>query len=142
MTINDTGLALIKDFEGCRLKAYRDIKGILTIGVGHTGGVAEGQEITQEEADDLLRSDLERFEKGVSSLVQSSLTDNQFSALACLAFNIGLGNLASSTLLKQVNKSQYFQAADSFLAWDHANGVVIPGLLRRRRAERDLFLTA
>lgn len=139
--INSAGLDLIKSFEGCKLKAYQDIKGIWTIGYGHTGAdLRPDMEINQAAADMFLRTDLKRIEDGVNACVNVMLNDNQFSALVCLAYNIGLGAFSSSTLLKRVNASLNDDAAQEFDRWDHANGVVIPGLLRRRLAERDLFV--
>jgi lysozyme len=141
--INDAGLALIKEFEGCRLNAYRDIVGVLTIGYGHTGqDVWTNQVITEAKAEALLIKDLEKFENGVQDLLQvSAITNNQFSALVCFAYNLGLGNLEKSTLLKLVNERKFQEAAEQFLVWDRAGGEVVPGLLRRRQAERALFLS-
>jgi len=140
--INDAGLNIIKYFEGLRLEAYKDIVGKLTIGYGHTGSdVTEGQKISSLQAELLLQLDLQKFEKGVDqALTGPAVTDNQFSAMVCLAYNIGLANFTSSTLLKLVNKGQYAKAADEFVKWDHAGGKVVNGLLVRRKAERDLFL--
>ena len=105
MKINETGLALIKSFEGLRLKAYKCPAGVWTVGYGHTGGdVKAGMIITEEEAEELLRQDLERFEEGVENLVEVELNENQFCALVSLAYNIGLGNFKRSTLLKLINK--------------------------------------
>lgn len=141
MKINQAGLDLIKSFEGCRLAAYRDIVGVLTVGFGHTGDdVTRGLVIDQPTADALLESDLYKFEQGVSSLLQAAVTDNQFSALVCFAYNLGLHALAGSHLLKKVNASD-LSAKDEFLKWDRAGGVVVPGLLRRRTAERALFIS-
>lgn len=142
MKINEAGLKLIKEFEGCRLQAYRDIVGILTIGFGHTGvDVVEGKKISQEEADKLLSNDLIKFENGVCKLLKHGVNDNQFSALVCFAYNVGLGNLASSTLLKKLNAGDLNAATSEFLRWCKAGGVQVPGLLRRRKAEQALFQT-
>lgn len=140
MKINSDGLSLIKSFEGCRLKAYKDAVGILTIGYGDTHNVIPNQEITQDEADVRLMQRLEEFEKGVSSLVKVSITENQFSALISFAYNLGLGNLKISMLLRCINKHNNTGAADEFLKWTKAGGRELSGLVRRRRAERDLFL--
>src|SRR5271170_7014409 len=103
MKINEAGLELIKRNEGCRLKAYRDVVGILTIGYGHTGyDVHVGQTITQDEADTLLASDLHDFEDGISDYVEIDLTSNQFSALVSFTYNVGLGNLQKSKLLRKL----------------------------------------
>jgi GH24 family phage-related lysozyme (muramidase) len=140
-SINQTGLNLIKDFEGCLLTAYDDGVGILTIGYGHTQGVSWGQTITQTQAEELLAQDLKYFEQSVANLVKVTLTDNQFAALVSLAFNIGTGAFAHSTLLRLLNQNQYQAAADQFLRWVNGGGKEIAGLVRRRKAERDLFLT-
>jgi lysozyme len=139
--INQAGLDLIKSFEGLRLDAYKDIVGVLTIGYGHTGAdVTEGLSISEDQAQDLLKTDLARFEAGVEEAVTSDLTDNQFAAIVSFAYNLGLGNLRSSTLLKLVNAGNMDSAADEFPKWDRAGGQVSEGILRRRNAERDLFL--
>ena len=138
-TINDLGLALIKSFENCKLEAYQDQVGVWTIGWGHTGNVYAGQEITQDEADALLETDLTKFENGVSNLVKVPITDNQFAALVSFAFNLGLGALGGSTLLKLVNAQDIDGASLEFLKWDHAGGKPSDGLLRRRTAESMLF---
>lgn len=140
MRINDKGIDLIKTFESCKLKAYKDIVGILTIGYGHTGGIAkEGVEIDQSTADALLCEDLDRFEIGVTKCLKVKVNENQFSAMCCLAFNIGLGNFKSSTLLKLVNSGDFSEAAGQFDRWNKAAGQVVSGLTRRRKAERELF---
>jgi lysozyme len=139
--ISAEGLALIKRFEGLRLTAYYDSVGVLTIGYGSTGThVSEGMTISEEEAEALLKKDLDRFEKGVASLVTVHLTDNQFAALVAFSFNVGLGNLKSSTLLKKLNAGDYAGASAEFPRWNKAGGVVLLGLTRRRNAEKDLFL--
>ena len=132
---------LIKEFEGCKLKAYKCPAGIWTIGYGHTGNdVYEGKTITQQEAEVILENDLKRFVDGVDKLVTVQLTRNQLGALVSFAFNVGLGNFRSSTLLKILNQGRYADAAEQFLRWDKAGGKVLPGLTKRRHAERTLFL--
>ena len=102
--INAAGLAIIKGKEGCKLRAYRDARGILTIGWGHAGpDVAEGMQITQERADELLLQDLATVEAGLPPLVHVPLTDNQFSALVSFAYNLGLGTFSASTLRRKLN---------------------------------------
>jgi len=140
MQCNAAGIALIQAFEGCRLTAYRDIVGVLTIGYGHCGpDVTEGLIIDPEQANELLRQDLARFEAGVTGLVTVDLSPNQFSSLVCFSYNLGLGALGSSTLLKCVNAQDFDGAAAEFPHWDHAGGNVVDGLLRRREAEQRLF---
>ena len=139
--MSDPGVALIKEFEGCKLKAYKCPAGVWTIGYGHTGPeVHEGQTITQQEAEVILENDLKKFIDGVDKLVTVELTSNQLGALVSFAFNVGLGNLKSSTLLKILNQGRYVDAAEQFLRWNKAGGKVLPGLTRRREAERLLFL--
>lgn len=139
-TINAEGLRLIKDSEGLRLSAYQDSVGVWTIGYGHTATAQRGQTITEAEAEQLLQADLRRFEDGVRELVRVPLTDNQFAALVSFAFNLGLGALAESTLLRKLNAGDYQGAAAEFPRWVHAGGKQLPGLVTRRGRERQLFL--
>lgn len=147
MRINSEGLALIKEFEGCKLTAYRCPAGIYTIGYGHTGRVKAGDKITEHEAEAMLRIDIFRFEEDVSELVKVQLANNQYSALVSFAFNVGSDidtdilpeGLGDSTLLKLVNQSKYAEAAKQFLLWNKAGGKVLAGLTRRREAEKALF---
>ena len=142
MKANSAGLALIKHYEGLRLIAYADVVGVLTIGYGHTGAdVTPGLVITQTQADQLLADDLARFESGVSGLALVPLNANQFSALVSFSYNLGLGNLRQSTLLRELNGGDYTAAANQFPRWDRAGGRELPGLLKRRQAEQALFLT-
>jgi len=140
------GADSIKSREGLRLKAYPDPATggePWTIGVGHTGpDVYPGMVISADQADDMLRRDLEKFERGIERLVTVPLTQNQFDALVSLTFNIGLGNFGGSTLLRKLNARDYNGAADEILRWNRAAGKVMPGLTRRREAERNQFLTA
>ena len=133
-------IPLIKEFEGCKLKAYKCPAGVWTIGYGHTDGVKEGDEITQQEADRLLADDVHSFSAGVQRLVTSDINRNQLGALTSFAFNVGLGNLRHSTLLRLVNKGDFVGAANQFSRWNKAGGKVLAGLTRRREAERKLFL--
>ena len=141
MNISQKGIDLIKNFEGCRLTAYRCPANILTIGYGHTGSdVSTGQKITQEQAEKLLKSDLLVHCNNVSRLVKVPLTQNQFDALVSFEFNVGYGNFASSTMLKLLNQKKYREAAAQFDRWVYANGKVLAGLVKRRAAEKTLFL--
>lgn len=147
-TINQAGLDLVKEFEGLHSKigsgkiaAYLDPVHIPTIGYGHIAGVHLGQLITEQGAENFLRQDLDQAESGVSSLVDVDLNENQFSALVSFAFNVGAGALAHSTLLKLLNSGDYKGAANQFPRWDKAGGQALPGLTRRRAAERKLFLS-
>lgn len=140
MRTSQNGINLIKSFEGCRLTAYQDQVGVLTIGYGHTGkDVSPNETITEEEAEQLLVNDLVRFETGVSSLLQVAVTQNEFDALVCFSYNLGLGSLHSSTLLRKLNAGDIDGAAAEFVKWDRAGGVEVAGLLRRRQAEAALF---
>ena len=139
MQISKAGLDLIKQFEGLYLNAYRCPAGVPTIGYGHAAGVAMGQTITQQQADDYLRRDVRQFERAVSRLVRVPLTQGQFDALVSFAFNLGEGALAQSTLLRLLNAGDYAGAAAQFDRWNKAGGCVLPGLVRRRAAERAMF---
>lgn len=140
MRTSDEGIALIKFYEGLRLKTYLCSAGVLTIGYGHTGpDVRAGMTISEQEADDLLRKDLKRFEDGVESLVKVDLAEDEFSALVAFAFNVGLGNLKSSTLLRLLNNGDYSGAAAQFGRWAKAGGKTLPGLVKRRESESRMF---
>lgn len=142
MKISQKGINLIKQFEGLELKAYRDSVGVLTIGYGSTGShVSVGEVITEAQAETLLIKDLSRFESGVTELVKVPVTQNQFDALVSFSFNLGLGNLKSSTLLKKLNAKDYTGASKEFERWNKAGGKVLNGLTRRRLAEKELFLS-
>ncbi|KMN76189.1 muraminidase [Chromobacterium sp. LK11] len=141
MNISANGVKLIQQFEGLRLKAYQDAVGVWTIGYGHTGpDVTPGLVITQAQADALLARDLSRFEAGVTRLVQVPLNQNQFDALVSFSYNLGLGSLQNSTLLRLLNQRDYAGATAQFPRWNKAGGKVLPGLTRRRAAEQALFL--
>lgn len=137
---NASGVNMIKSFEGLRLKAYQDAVGVWTIGYGTTRGVRPGQEISEAQAEALLKSDLNRFERDVSQAVRVSINDNQFAALVSFTYNVGSGALRSSTLLRKLNSRDIYGAANEFPRWNRAGGRVLAGLTRRRSAERALFL--
>jgi len=139
--ISANGLALIKHFEGCKIKAYKCPAGIWTIGYGSTGShVTEGKFITQQEAENLLLDDLHRFEIGVDGL-GLSLSQCKFDALVSFAFNLGLNSLKNSTLLKKIRAGKPdSEVALEFLKWNKAGGQVLQGLVKRRKAESELFL--
>lgn len=138
MKINNEGLDLIKKFEGCVLHAYDDGFGNLTIGWGHCGSVVSaGQVITQKEADDLLKKDVERFEKNVNKYVNTyNFNQNEFNALVSFAYNLG----SVDELLKYGNLKKE-DICDRMLLYCHANGEVVEGLERRRKEEVKLFKT-
>lgn len=164
--INDAGLELVKSFEGIpdgdpttvKIDPYLDPIGIWTIGWGHAIRVGSdylrGKEnrraamdlypggISKEQAEQLLRGDLMDACRDVESLVEVDLTDNQFGALVSFTFNLGRGSLAKSTLLKKLNEDDYDGAAAEFQKWNKAGGKVLKGLVTRRAAEAEFFLTA
>lgn len=141
MNVSENGLELIKRFEGCRLAAYQDSVGVLTIGYGHTRGVKRGDRITQAQADEFLAQDAAGAAADVSRRVNVPLNQNQFDALVSFTFNLGDGNLKSSTLLRRLNEGNYRAAAEQFGRWVFAGDVLREGLVRRREAEKSLFLS-
>lgn len=140
MPISARGLALLRSFEGCELKAYRDSGGVLTIGFGHTRDVREGQCISQAMADEMLALEAEDFSAGVSKAIgDAPTTQDQFDAMVCLAYNIGLDAFAGSTVLRRHKQLNYIGAANAFLMWVKDGGRVVQGLIRRRAAEARLY---
>lgn len=143
-TINQATIDLIKSFEGCSLEVYHgkaDPPDVFSIGFGHTADVtADTPPITQEQADQYLKDDLSAACIDVENIIYAMLNDNQYGALVSLVYNVGNGPL-NGTLGNRLNANDYEAAADEFLRWDHANGVEVAGLTRRREAERELFLT-
>lgn len=136
-------VALIKRWEGCRLEAYPDPGtggAPWTIGWGATGpGIKQGVRWTQAQADDRLAQDVERFMRGVKSLLKRPAADNQLGAMTSLAYNIGLGAFRGSTLLRLFNSGETAGAAKQFDRWNRAGGRVLNGLTRRRADERAVF---
>lgn len=137
--INAAGLELIKTYEGLALRSYRCAAGRWTVGYGHTATALPGQEIDEHKADELLQADLRGFEKAVAELVQVPLNDNQFAALVSLAFNIGVAALARSTLIKLLNAGDLDKVPAEFLRWTKVGTLELPGLVRRRTAEAQLW---
>lgn len=144
MQVSKQGRDFIKGFEKLELKAYPD-PGTggkpWTVGWGHTKGVKPGDQITQAQAEVFLAEDLSAFESAVNSAIKRPMTQSQFDAMVSLAFNIGGANFASSTLVKKFNAGDVTGAADQFPRWKNANGKEMKGLVRRRAAERELFLS-
>lgn len=146
MQTSEKGIALIKEFEGCKLTAYQDSVGVWTIGYGWTQPVdgkpiRAGMTIKQETAERLLKTGLVSYESDVSRMVKVGLTQGQFDALVSFTYNLGARSLSTSTLLRKLNAGDYAGAADEFLRWNKAGGKVLNGLTRRREAERALFLS-
>ena len=142
MQTSQNGINLIKQFEGLRLEAYQCAAGVRTIGYGHTNGVKQGDKITPGQAEDFLRSDLEKFENAINNLVTAELNQNQFDALVSFVFNIGINAFKQSTMLKFLNNNSFPLAAGQFDRWIKSDGKVLEGLVKRRKAEKELFLKA
>jgi lysozyme len=147
MNINPATRALIRRFEGCKLKAYQCSAKVWTIGVGNTfyedgSAVKQGDVITQERADRLFVILLDQFAAQVRPLIKQPLNDNQFGALLSFAYNAGVGALRRSTLLRLVNANPSNPLIrQEFQKWVRAGGQVLLGLQRRRTAEADLYFT-
>lgn len=132
---------LVADFEGERLCPYRDVVGVWTVGYGHTQGVGPRSRcLSHAEAIALLHRDLDAFGKGVAKLAPKDATDRQFNAVNSLAFNVGLGAVSQSTLVREWRANHDANAAAQFKRWNRAGGRPLPGLTRRRRVECDLFV--
>lgn len=141
MRTGNRGIELIKNFEGFRARAYRCPAGVLTIGYGHTYNVHPTDVITKEQAEDLLRQDLDWAEKCVDCQVERELNQNQFDALVSFVFNVGSVNFHYSTLLRTVNRNpdDFAEISRQFARWNRSGGVMLPGLVRRRKAEAELY---
>lgn len=140
--ISAAGLELVKSFEGLRLQSYRDTGGVLTIGYGHTGpDVKPGMVITVAKAEQYLRDDLAEAEDAVSKFITVPLNDNQFVALVSFTFNVGREAFRRSTLRKKLNAGDYDAVPGQLARWVNDNGKKINGLVRRRKAEADLWNT-
>ena len=140
MRISQRGINMIKDFEGCKLAAYKDSVGVPTIGIGHVKGVKMGMKITQAQADKYLVEDLAVAEKCLNSL-GVTLKQNQFDALCSFIFNLGVGNFNSSTMKKYiVAKCSDIDVTDQMVKWCNAGGRPLLGLKKRRVAEANMYL--
>jgi len=139
MNINDKGLELIKQMEGFRADPYICPAGVLTVGYGHTGNVTGS--VTEEEAEELLKEDVKKAEETIEATVKTPLNENQFSALVSFIYNVGSGAFKSSTLKKHLDAGNFDAAANQFDRWVFAGGRKLPGLIKRRAAEKELFLT-
>ena len=139
--VTKAGIALIKAFEGFSALPYKDVANLWTVGYGHLIRQSEAfTRVSEQEAEDLLANDLFTAERAVLGLTKVTLTDNQFNALVSFVFNLGSGAYQRSTLRSKINRGEYELSAGEFLKWIWAGGKKIKGLLRRRIAERDLFL--
>lgn len=139
--ISQKGIDMIAGFEGCRLTAYKCPAGVWTIGYGHTQGVHQGQTITEEQAKKMLAEDLRQYSKCVNDLINNktiafSVNQNQFDALTSFCYNCGSGSLRH--LVKGRDAAA---VAEHMTAYNKVNGAVLPGLDRRRKAEKKLFLS-
>ena len=156
MKVSQKCIEQIKKDEGVRNRPYQCPALLWTVGVGHVIDpqhakvpMADRKQLpipagwdrvlSPDEIDDILRKDLERFEAGVSRLIKVELTQGQFDALVSFSFNVGLGNLQNSTLRMKVNRSDFEGAAEQFLVWTKAGGRVLPGLVKRRSHEKEMF---
>lgn len=141
MNTSPKGIALIKEFEGLRLKAYLCPGGVWTIGYGHTAGVKPGMVISEVQAEEYLKADLIVFERYLNGL-GLALNQNQFDALVSFIYNVGTGNFSRSTLLRKVRANpQDNSIMDEFLRWVYSKGRDLPGLQRRRLAEMKLYFS-
>lgn len=140
MKPSQAAINLVKASEGLRLEAYQDAGGVWTIGYGHTRDVQPGMVITEHQADVMLLSDLDDAARDVESMVTVPLTQGQFDALCDFVFNLGERDLERSTLLRLLNAGNYQAAANQFRVWVMDGGKVLPGLVKRRAAERELFI--
>jgi lysozyme len=156
MKVSDKCIEQIKKDEGVRNKPYQCPALLWTVGVGHVIDPTHAKVpmadrkalpipagwdriLTSIEIDEILRTDLNRFEQGVLRLIKVPLTQGQFDALVSFSFNVGLGNLQNSTLRMKLNRSEYDAAAEQFLVWTKAGGKVLPGLVKRRTHEKEMF---
>lgn len=138
MKTSEKGIALIKKYEGCMLKAYKCPSGVWTIGYGHTSGVKQGDKITKSKAESLLKNDLKSFESKVMKYDNIyHFNQNQFDALVSFCFNVG--NI--DTLTRKGTRT-IKEIADSILLYNKGGGAVLAGLIKRRKEERSLFLSA
>ena len=157
MPISKQALDMIKHHEGVKLKPYRCPARLWTVGVGHVIVPDHAKtpfderlnlklpkewnrQLTMEEVDAILQNDLKRFEAGVRKLCPSNLSQSRLDALVSFSFNVGLGNLQRSSIRMRHNRGDFAGAADEFMKWTKAAGKVLPGLVKRRTDERNLYL--
>ena len=147
MNINQEGLDIIKYYEGWSNSPYKCPAGVPTIGYGSTWDIKgkkitmNHKEITEEQGEALLLRELRHVKHAINKLIKAELTENMYSSLASLTYNIGSGNLQHSTLRMKLNRGWYEAAANEFPKWRRAGGKILKGLVKRRAKERELFLT-
>ena len=147
MKTNQKGIDLMHEYESCRLESYLCPAKVWTIGWGNTfyadgTPVKQGEKISQEQANRLFGVILSKFESQVYKSVKPMINSNQFSALVCFTYNVGIGNFLKSTLLKKVNLNPNDPTIrDEFMKWNKGGGVVLNGLTRRRKSEADLYFS-
>ena len=145
MQLSDIGVDLITNFEGLKLDPYNDSRGFATIGIGHLirrgPVIPEDKSITKQQAYDLFKTDSAWAQKAVSTLVKVPLSQHEFDALVSWTFNLGSGTLANSMVLTLLNAQKYAEAAVHMLLYNKSGGAMLPGLVRRRQAEVNLFLS-
>jgi lysozyme len=141
MKMSDYAFIRLKEFEGFRAEAYKCPGGVWTIGYGHTKGVKKGQRITEEEASRLLVRDVESFEQFLAQEpYEEELTQGQWDALISFLFNLGIGNYKRSTLRKRILEDvNHNDIPNQFRRWNKADGKVLPGLVRRREWEAQMY---
>ena len=139
----EKAVELIKKFEGFKETAYKCPAGVWTIGYGWTHGVKEGDTITKEKASELVQQEVAKIAKQIKATlgteVFASLTDNQICALIDFVYNLGLGNFKNSTLCKMIKSGQIMEAGNQFERWVKSGNKVLPGLVNRRKAEKNLW---
>lgn len=141
MIPSKNAIDLIKEFEGCKLEAYQDVVGVWTVGYGTTGpGIVEGLTITQATAEAMLKGHVNEIGLSLTDCVGNTLSQDKFDACVSFIYNLGIGNFKKSTLLKLIKEGKLKEAGDEFPKWNKAGGKILPGLVRRREAERQLFL--
>ena len=139
MKTSEEGIALIKTFEGCKLRAYLDAVDVPTIAYGRTKDVKIGDICTQQQAEDWLEEELVEYAGYVNEAVKVELTQPQFDSLVSWTYNLGPSNLNRSSMLRVLNTSDYDNVPEQIMRWNKAGGRVLPGLVRRREAEAEMF---
>ena len=139
MKMSEEGISLIKKFEGCKLEAYLDAVDVPTIAYGRTKDVKIGDICTQQQAEDWLEEELVEYEGYVNEAVKVELTQPQFDSLVSWTYNLGPSNLNRSSMLRVLNTSDYDNVPEQIMRWNKAGGRVLPGLVRRREAEAEMF---